>query len=230
MNEAVSTPSAAPAPSNERRARNRGARPGRERTVHPLLEKLAQLHPALFGARFRPLKLGSFHDLMERHPGAFEPADLKEALGQHTRSTRYLECLARGDQRHDLDGQPAGDLSPDHQFHATLELFKRRQARSREDLQPALRGRVRELFLASGLDRAGYAAAAKVKPETLDALLDDANTDQAADIARREALLRAFESSGVDEAQFAERYGLAPDAASAQLAQARDDRRVRAAR
>ncbi|WP_326534583.1 ProQ/FINO family protein [Pseudorhodoferax sp.] len=220
---------ARPQPQRKRRAGPaRQAQPGR--TIHPLLEQLAQLHPLLFGARFRPLKLGTFQDLMERHPGAFEPAALKEALGQHTRSTRYLESLARGDQRHDLDGQPVGALALDHHHHALVELFKRRQGRSREDLQPALRARVRELFVQSGLDRDGYAQAAKVQPDALAALLDMADLDQADEIARREALLRAFEIGGVSEAQFADQYGLAPDGVAALLAQARDDRRVRAAR
>lgn len=228
----LTPPAQAAAPTQPGRKRRGG--PGRNRPqgrpVHPLLEQLAALHPALFGARFRPLKLGTFQDLMARHPGVFEPAALKEALGQHTRSSRYLESLARGDQRHDLDGQPVAPLALDHHHHALVELFKRRQARSKEDLQPALRARVRELFVQSGLDRAGYAAAAKVHPDALATLLDLADHDQAADIARREALLRAFELASVTEAAFADQYGLTEDAVATLLAQARDDRRVRAGR
>ncbi len=223
----------ASAPARQRRSQPVRKRPQQRpqgRPVHPLLEQLAQLHPKLFGARFRPLKLGTFQDLMERHPGLFEPSALKEALGQHARSSRYLECLARGDQRHDLDGEAVAPLAVDHQHHALTELFKRRQARSKEDLQPALRARVRELFVQSGLDRAGYAAQAKVNPETLAVLLDGSDQDQAAEIARREALLRAYELSGLDESGFAEQYGLPSETTSALLSQARDDRRVRSAR
>lgn len=195
-----------------------------------MLEQLAGLHPALFGARFRPLKLGTFHDLLARHPGLFEPASLKEALGQHARSTRYLDCLARGEDRHDLDGQPVSPLALEHQHHAIVELFKRRQGRSKEDVQPVMRAQVRALFVASGLDRAGYAAAARVHPDALDSLLDLADQDQAAEIARREALLRAFEVSGTTEAAFADQYGLAPQTVATLLGDARDDRRIRAAR
>jgi ProP effector len=233
MNDASTSPpaSADVRPQPQRKRRAGAARKGPAgRPVHPLLEQLAQLHPALFGARFRPLKLGTFQDLMERHAGVFEAAPLKEALGQHTRSTRYLESLARGDQRHDLDGQAVAPLALDHQHHALVELFKRRQARSKEDLQPALRARVRELFVQSGLDRAGYATSAKVQPDLLAALLDQADLDQAAEIARREALMRAFELGGLSEAAFAEQYGLAPEAVATLLTQARDDRRVRASR
>lgn len=217
--------------ANRRRQRPAGGgQKQRARPVHPVLEQLAALHPQLFGARFLPLKLGTFQDLIARHPGVFEAADLKEALGQHTRSTRYLDAIARGVPRHDLDGQPAGDLATDHVHHAVMELFRRRQARTPDDLQPALRARLRELFVASGLDRAGYAAAAKINPDVLDAMLDEADLDQAGDIARREALARAFEASGMTLQAFADSYGLEPEAVSKTLSQAADDRRIKGAR
>src|SRR3982750_4634703 len=72
--------------------------------AYPMLERLFQLYPKLFGARFLPLKLGVFHDLMERHASEFKKEDLKVALGVHARSTRYLESVAAGEARHDLDG------------------------------------------------------------------------------------------------------------------------------
>lgn len=222
-------------PRTKRRPRQRPAPGGAQnrrgaRPVHPILEQLAALHPQLFGARFLPLKLGTYQDLMERHPDVFVPADLKEALGQHARSTRYLDCIARGLQRHDLDGQPAGDLAIDHVHHAVMELFRRRQARGTEDQQPAMRARLRELFVASGLDRAGYAAAAKINIDMLSAMLDEADLDQASDIARREALTRAFEASGMAMEAFAESYGMQLDVVTKTLAQAADDRRIKAAR
>ncbi len=198
--------------------------------MHPVLEQLAALHPQLFGARFLPLKLGTFHDLMERHPGVFEPAALKEALGQHARSTRYLESIARGAQRHDLDGQPAGDLAIDHVHHAVVELSRRQQARGKETAEPAMRARIRALLVASGLDRAGYAAAAKVNIDMLHALLDQADLDQADDIARREALMRAYEASGATPEAFAETYGMDPEVVAATLAEAATDRRLKSAR
>lgn len=221
-------------PNKKRRPRQRPAAPTPNRRggrpVHPILEQLAALHPQLFGARFLPLKLGTFQDLMERHPGVFESAELKEALGQHTRSTRYLDGIARGLQRHDLDGQPAGDLATDHVHHAVMELFRRRQARATEDVQPAMRARLRELFVASGLDRAGYAAAAKINVDVLSAMLDEADLDQAGEIARREALTRAFEASGMTAEAFADSYGMQLDVVNKTLAQAADDRRIKAAR
>ena len=78
----------------------------------PVLEQLAALHPALFGAQFLPLKRGIFQDLMDAHPEAFEREALKAALSLHTRSTRYLIAVSSGAQRHDLTGQPVEAMAP----------------------------------------------------------------------------------------------------------------------
>ena len=90
--------------------------------VHPALEQLAGLYPHLFGAVFRPLKRGIFQDLLAAHPELFEREALKVALGIHTRSTRYLQSVAAGDKRHDLQGQPVEDMAPEHVHHALLEV------------------------------------------------------------------------------------------------------------
>src|SRR3954462_13508657 len=126
----------APAAPEEKRARDkpRGAKQGNAprpaRKVHPVLEKLFELYPKMFGARFLPLKLGVFHDLMAQHPDLFKKEDLKVALGLHARSTRYLEAVAAGHQRHDLQGVPVEPVAPEHVHHAILEVFKRRHSRS----------------------------------------------------------------------------------------------------
>src|SRR4051812_30536389 len=94
------------------------------RPVHPLLPKLFELYPRLFGARFLPLKVGVFEELVATHPEALPPADLKVALGLHTRSTRYIEAVASGLPRHDLQGKPVEPVAPEHVHHAILELYK----------------------------------------------------------------------------------------------------------
>eukprot|EP01034_Spumella_vulgaris_P013085 gene13085-16687_t len=81
-----------------------GARP--QRQPSPVLERLFALYPKMFGARFLPLKLGVYQELLALHPDDFKKEDLKIALGQHARSTRYLEAVAMGEQRHDLNAQP----------------------------------------------------------------------------------------------------------------------------
>ena len=128
------------------------------RTVNPALEKLYELYPNLFGAKFLPLKLGIFHDLLARHPDVFKKDELKLAMGQHARSTRYLECVAAGLARHDLDGVAVEPVAPEHVHHAILEVFRRRQARSKDDLRPRVTMLLKQAIENSGLALDEYAA------------------------------------------------------------------------
>ncbi len=216
---AEAAPTSAPVSSRTRQAAGAGAsaakprsqdRPGARapRPVHPLLQRLWELHPRLFGARFRPLKLGIFEDLMARHPGAFQKEDLKQALGQHVRSTRYLEAVASGDLRHDLDGQPVEPVAPEHVQHAIFEVFRRRQGRNAEAARTWARARLVQAIDASGLDREGWLERAPTRDAALLSLIDEAFAARAAQAARREALLRAFQASGQTPEAFADMYGL----------------------
>ena len=210
------TPTLAPPPAAAKRA----PRPD----VQPVLERLAALYPALFGAVFLPLKRGIFQDLLAAHPEAFEREALKAALSLHTRSTRYLSAVAGGQQRHDLQGRPVEAMAPEHVHHALLEVFRRRQARSQEDLRPKLRGRMLQAFEASGLSREAYTELVRSKDEAANQLLDEALAQSSERAARAEALLRAFEASGQTLEAFADMYGLEPQTASRTLAQARKAR------
>ncbi len=178
------------------------------RPLNPVLEKLFELHPNLFGAKFLPLKLGIFHDLLARHPDAFKKDELKLAMGQHTRSTRYLECVAAGLARHDLDGVAVEPVAPEHVHHAILEIFRRRQARSKEDLRPRLRVLLMQAIKASGLTHADYAERVRVQDDAANVLLADAITELGMEAAKREALVRTFEASGKTAREFADMYGI----------------------
>lgn len=182
--------------------------PRTPRPVHPLLQRLWELHPRLFGARFRPLKLGIFEDLMARHPGAFQKDDLKQALGQHVRSTRYLEAVASGDLRHDLDGQPVEPVAPEHVQHAILEVFRRRQGRDAEATRTWARARLVQAIDASGLQRDAYLERVRAQDPTALGLIDEAFAELAGQAARREALVRAYRASGQTPEAFAEMYGM----------------------
>ncbi|MBU0827061.1 MAG: proq activator of osmoprotectant transporter prop, partial [Gammaproteobacteria bacterium] len=164
--------------------------------THPMLEQLAALYPVLFGAVFRPLKRGIFQDLLAAHPEVFERDALKVALGIHTRSTRYLQSVAAGDKRHDLQGQPVEDMAPEHVHHALLEVYRRRKARGTDDLLPKLRNRMIVAFEASGLTREAYTELVQGRDETANAILEEAFAEWSARNAKDEALLRAFEASG----------------------------------
>ncbi|VTU40917.1 ProP effector [Variovorax sp. PBS-H4] len=187
-----------------------GKQPVRPRKTHPVLERLFELYPGLFGARFLPLKLGVFEDLLAAHADEFKREDLKVALGLHARSTRYLEAVAAGKARHDLNGMPVEPVAPEHVHHAILEVFRRRQERSSEDLRPQLRTRLMAAIETSGLSREDYMLAVRSNDETANAVLDEAFAELGARNAKREALRRAFEASGRSVAEFAEMYGMDP--------------------
>ena len=206
------TPKAAPEAKGGQRA---------PRKAIAVLERLFELYPKMFGARFRPLKLGVYQELLALHPDTFKKEDLKIALGLHARSTRYLDAVAAGEQRHDLNGVPVEPVAPEHVHHAILEVFKRRQARSAEDLRPKLRARLVEAIEASGLSREDYVLAVRTQDEVTNAVLDEAFAEVGARTAKREALMRAFEASGRTVAEFAEMYGMDPAEVGRTLARAR---------
>ena len=199
--DADPTPAAASAPKPAKKQ-------DRMQAVLPVLEKLFELYPHLFGAEFRPLKLGIYQELLAAHPEEFKRDTLKAALGQHTRSTRYLQSVAAGMGRYDLQGAAVDSVSPEHVYLSILELFRRRQMRSREDLRPKLRAQLLAAFEASGLSRQDYMARVQNNDLDANALLEDALAEVDQKLARQEALLRAFDASGKTLAEFAEMYGL----------------------
>lgn len=203
--EAVSATAEAP---------KRPARPD----AFPVLEKMAALYPQLFGAVFLPLKRGIFQDLQEAHPEVFERDSLKAALSLHTRSTRYLTAVAAGEQRHDLQGQPVEAMAPEHVHHALLEVFRRRQTRSKEDLRPKLIARMVQACEASGLAPSAYAELVRSRDDAANAMLDEAMTELEARAAKSEALLQAYKASGKTVEEFADMYGMDPRAVGRMLA------------
>lgn len=199
-----------------------GAAPARApRAIPPALETLAGLYPHLFGAVFRPLKRGIFQDLLAAHPDAFEKEELKVALGVHTRSTRYLQSVAAGDKRHNLQGEVVEDMAPEHVHQALLEVYRRRKGRGTDDLLPKLRNRMIVAFEASGLSREDYTALVAGRDEAANTILEEAFAQWAERNAKDEALLRAFEASGSTPEQFADMYGMDQRAVGQMLARGR---------
>ena len=189
-------------------APQRATAASRSRDAQPVLEKLFELYPHLFGNDFLPLKLGIFQELLAAHPEHFQRDSLMAALGLHTRSTRYLQCVTAGNKRHDLQGQPGEDVAPEHVYLSLLELFRRRQARAREDLRPKFRAQLMAAFEASGLSRQDYQARVQTNEADATALLEEAFAEREHKLAKQEALRRTFESSGKTAAEFADMYGL----------------------
>lgn len=206
-------PTATSRPSRARPSARKTPRP-----VHPLLQKLFELYPRLFGARFLPLKIGVFEELVATHPEALPAAELKVALGLHTRSTRYIEAVASGLPRHDLQGKPVEPVAPEHVHHAILELYRRRSGKAPEQARERAVAQLAAAIEASGLGREAYRERFTSLDDDVHALLEEALAIVAQRGARREALQNAFRASGKTVAEFAEMYGLDPKEATRLLA------------
>ncbi len=198
----TTAPNAAPAEKREPKRLDATA-------IQPVLEKLFELYPNLFGAQFLPLKLGVFQELLTLHPEQFQRDSLKAALGFHTRSTRYLQSVASGKPRHDLQGLAGDPVAPEHVYLAIMELHRRRQLRAKEDLTPQLRKQVKAAFEASGLSTQDYLARLLVTPEDAHPVVQEVMAEQAQLLARREALFTIFSNSGKSPEEFADMYGVA---------------------
>lgn len=212
MTPPATTDSAAPAEAaaKDAPAASKKRRKPAARTPHPLLQTLWELYPALFGARFLPLKLGVFEEMRAAHPDKLPAEELKVALGLHTRSNRYLEAVASGLPRHDLAGQPVEPVAPEHVHHAILELYRRKSTTPQE---PAARERA-IAQLASAVERSGLGREVYRERfgqhENGRALLEEALAAVGQKTARQEALVRAFKASGKSVEAFAEMYGMEP--------------------
>ena len=200
MTEPIQTPLTTSAPAEK------PAKP--KINVQPVLQKLFELYPHLFGNAFLPLKLGTYQDLMAAHPEVFQKDSLKAALGFHARSTRYLQCVVSGNKRHDLQGNPGEDVTPEHVYVSLLQLFSRRQARSKVDLRAEFRAQLIKAFQASALSRQEYQLRVQTNEAEATLLLEEALAEYDTKFAKQTALKRAFESSGKKAAEFAEMYGL----------------------
>lgn len=227
------TTAAAPAPdSTSPRPAGAPAAPSR-RAPHPVLVQLEQLYPALFGATVQPLKRGIFQDLLAAHGEVLDKAQLKIAMAIHTRSTRYLQAVASGAARHDLQGQAVEPMAPEHVLHAVLEVFKRRKPRPGETVeqqQQRLQRRIAQIFSDSGLTREALLERANIKEPTALATLTAALDYAAEQDARAEAVQRAFAASGAaSPAAFAQMYGMHPKAVERQLARAAQLQALRSA-
>ncbi len=210
LDTGISNPPEPPAPTAPapQPAKELPSKPRPTVSVQPVLEKLFELYPQLFGSEFLPLKLGVFQELLALHPEHFARDALKAALGVHTRSTRYLQCVAAGKARHDLEGAAVEPVAPEHVYWAILELFRRRQARSAQDLRPKLRAQLLAAFDASGLARQDYLTRVQTRDADSTAALEDAFAERDQTLARQEALRTAYQNSGKTVAEFAEMYGM----------------------
>lgn len=87
---------------------------------------MREWYPAIFdGPKPPALKIGIDADLIARHP-EIDPSSIKRAVADYIRINRYLSAISRpGSIRVDIDGQPAGVVTPKQARIAQAELDAR---------------------------------------------------------------------------------------------------------
>lgn len=99
-----------------------------KRARDAVLDTLVATFPAFRDAQ--PLAIGIHKTIKERLPDLSKD-QVGRALKIHTGSTRYLKSLARAEQRFDLDGNPAGEVTAE-QREAAAKLVKERFKKAAE--------------------------------------------------------------------------------------------------
>ena len=109
--------------------------------VNSLLDRLCAAFPACFSRSApKPLKIGLGEELLAlagAHPALADltRTRIRRALKVHTGASAYRRALAAGGPRYDLDGQPAGEITPEQQ---TLAQQPRRPKSNSTSQKPSL--------------------------------------------------------------------------------------------
>ncbi|HRF73057.1 MAG TPA: ProQ/FinO family protein [Accumulibacter sp.] len=103
--------------------------PGPAKNPRQLLKDLQETFPVFRDCL--PLAIGIDKQLLLRQPG-LDRKPLRIALGIHTHSLRYLKTVERSAERVDLDGNPAGEITPAHRSHASEVLKERLQKQAEQ--------------------------------------------------------------------------------------------------
>jgi hypothetical protein len=111
-----------------------------------------------------------------------------------------------------LQGVAVGPVAPEHVHLSIVELYRRRQARTQEDLRPKLHRQFAAALEASGLSNPDYLALVQTHDAQADdvvqKVLQEVFTDRANRLAKETALMQAFEASGKTPQEFSDMYGL----------------------
>lgn len=94
--------------------------------------KMAQAYPAAFPLKGRrpPLKVGVIKDILGDGSHGLPSGQVRLFLAIWTRSTAYLDSVARGRQRVAIDGTPEGEVSTVHAALAAQAVAERRNGRA----------------------------------------------------------------------------------------------------
>lgn len=94
---------------------------------------------------FSPLAIGIDKQLFEALPEVSRKS-VRQAMRNHTISTRYLKEMEKGSQRLNLDGSPAGEVTDENRLHASEQLRERfkKQSEQRKAAEAAARAEERK--------------------------------------------------------------------------------------
>jgi ProP effector len=115
-----------------------------------VLDQLVAAFPVFRDAK--PLAIGIHKAIREKLPELTRD-QVGKALRIHTASTRYLKALAKAEQRFDLDGNPAGEVTEEQRKQAAgvmkeriQKSVERRKAEEQAKLQQEKLAKLAEKF------------------------------------------------------------------------------------
>lgn len=77
--------------------------------------------------QYKPLAIGIEEKLCQ-DMSQYDPQIIRRVLANHCRRLRYLNALAKGGRRFDLNGRPKGEISPEEQQAAQTFLDNKKAA------------------------------------------------------------------------------------------------------
>ncbi len=102
----------------------------RDQQISVILADMAARWPQTF-TKPVPLAVGISKRLKRELGGAFPAKQVNVALARWTRRNAYLEAVARGEARRNLDGSENGLPDECHRKYARMELARRARRRNR---------------------------------------------------------------------------------------------------
>ena len=123
--------------------------PNSSQSRDSVFAQLISAYPVFRDAQ--PLAIGIHKAIMAAHP-EIDKGALRTTLQRHTASTKYLKSVASGGARYGLDGQPAGDITPEQQARAN-QAIKDRFRKQAEQRREALRAKERHAKLQLLVDK-----------------------------------------------------------------------------
>ena len=101
---------------------------------------LRRTYPLAFNCRIaRPLKIGIHRDILAQHP-EMDPRNLQKMLDKWCHRMIYQKALSAGGHRVDLQGEPAGEVTPE-QMKRPAGKVKRREEKAKANAARAAAAR-----------------------------------------------------------------------------------------